>query len=161
MTSGASGSGSGSHGAHGISNLEAGEGNCNSGNDSSSGVDASDAGAKIFDDRRRTTAARVGDSYTDRDLYSTGSYEDNDQSSSSITSPFASANPSSTLLSSYAAWDFIQAHPLFKAGQLDIADVTDRLRKVVRCDGHGPGFEKADVKKAIEQSRVSSSDELI
>ena len=67
----------------------------------------------------------------------------------------------SDLLPSAAAWDYIQAHPLFKQGQVDVADVTERLKKVVRCDGHGPGFEKADVRAAIEQSRISSSDELI
>ena len=119
---------------------------------------------------RRTAGATAGarDRLVDGDSYLTGSYAEgighgHQSSMSSGSSPaFASANSSSmTLLSSSAAWDFIQAHPLFKAGQLDVADVTERLRKVVRCDGHGPGFEKADVKRAIEQSRISSSDELI
>ena len=158
-TSGSAGTGtsSGSYGVGSTGDLEAGDSDYGSGNGSDSDMDSG---------RRQKAASgtRARLDHTDHDLYSTGSCvgsgHNNAPSSSSHQFSFTNSS-SSTLLPSSAAWDFIQAHPLFKNGQLDIADVTARLRKVVRCDGHGPGFEKADIKKAIEQSRISSSDELI
>ena len=160
-----------------MADIEQGDSDFGSGNGSDSDMPEGDAGGGIASKRQKRAAAveararaRARANYADHDLYSTGScvdgggHNNNNIFSSSATSShrFAFSNSSSsTLLSSSAAWNFIQAHPLFKAGQLDISDVTDRLRKVVQCDGHGPGFEKADIKRAIEQSRISSSDELI
>lgn len=65
------------------------------------------------------------------------------------------------LLSAGATWDFIQAHPLFKDGMVDIADVSDRLKGLAECDGMGPAFEEARIKKAIEESAAVGRDELI
>ena len=65
------------------------------------------------------------------------------------------------LLGAGATWDFIQAHPSFKAGLVDIGDVSERLKKVFQCDGQGPVFAEGDIKRAIEDSVAAGSDELI
>jgi AP-1-like factor len=59
------------------------------------------------------------------------------------------------------AWDLIQSHPLVKQGLVDIADVFERLKGAVKCDGHGPVFEENSIWQAIEESRRSGGDELI
>ncbi|KAI9781364.1 MAG: hypothetical protein M1816_002384 [Peltula sp. TS41687] len=59
------------------------------------------------------------------------------------------------LLGARATWDLIQNHPLFKQGIVDVAQVSDRLRKVVQCDGQGPAFEERCILDAIEESVVS------
>jgi AP-1-like transcription factor len=65
------------------------------------------------------------------------------------------------LLSSGATWDHIQAHPLFKRGLVDIAEVSERLKGAAECDGTGPAFEESRVNRAIEESAASGRDELI
>jgi AP-1-like transcription factor len=65
------------------------------------------------------------------------------------------------LLSSAATWDFIQAHPLFIKGVVDIADVTQRLKGSSDCDGTGPAFEEDTVRRVIEESAAMGKDELI
>jgi AP-1-like factor len=51
--------------------------------------------------------------------------------------------------------------PLVKQGLVDIADVFERLKGAVKCDGHGPVFEENSIWQAIEESRRSGGDELI
>ncbi|KAJ5174760.1 uncharacterized protein N7482_000637 [Penicillium canariense] len=64
------------------------------------------------------------------------------------------------LLDAGATWDLIQAHELFKRGQVDIGDVTERLKGMAQCDGLGPAFMESQVLKAIVES-VADRDELI
>ncbi|KAJ6106278.1 hypothetical protein N7512_009795 [Penicillium capsulatum] len=64
------------------------------------------------------------------------------------------------LLDAGATWDLIQGHELFKRGQVDIGDVTERLKGMSQCDGQGPAFKESQVRKAIEESAVDR-DELI
>lgn len=65
------------------------------------------------------------------------------------------------LLSSGATWDYIQAHPLFKKGLVDIADVSEKLKGKSGCDGTGPAFEEECVDRAIRESAGLGKDELI
>ncbi|ERF76197.1 hypothetical protein EPUS_07397 [Endocarpon pusillum Z07020] len=65
------------------------------------------------------------------------------------------------LLSSGATWDYIQAHPLFKQGLVDIADVSEKLKGKSECDGTGPAFEEESVDRAIRESAALGKDELI
>lgn len=65
------------------------------------------------------------------------------------------------LLDSGATWDLIQKHELFQRGQLDISDVTDRLKGMSQCDGQGPAFKEGQILKAIEESAAVGRDELI
>lgn len=64
------------------------------------------------------------------------------------------------LLDAGATWDLIQSHELFKRGQIDIGDVTERLKGMAQCDGQGPAFKEGQVRKAIEES-IAERDELI
>ena len=65
------------------------------------------------------------------------------------------------LLAAGATWDLIQSHDLFRRGMVDISEVCRRLKDKVACDGRGPAFKEADVVRAIEESALSGSDELI
>jgi len=65
------------------------------------------------------------------------------------------------LLSSAATWDYIVEHPLVKSGQVDIADVCERLKRAALCDGGGPVFAEKEVRRAVEVSRRGGGDELI
>ncbi|KAK9777336.1 hypothetical protein SCAR479_06065 [Seiridium cardinale] len=65
------------------------------------------------------------------------------------------------LLAAGATWDFIISHPLFKRGLVDVADVSERLKSKAKCDGQGPVFEQSAIRKAIEESVASGSDELL
>ncbi|MCJ1367843.1 hypothetical protein MMC16_006978 [Acarospora aff. strigata] len=65
------------------------------------------------------------------------------------------------LLAAGATWDLIQAHPSFKAGLVDIGDVSERLKKSFQCDGQGPVFAEGDIRRAVEESVAAGSDELI
>lgn len=67
-----------------------------------------------------------------------------------------SARTGKPLFSAGAAWDYIQAHPLFKEGSVDIADVSERLKGLADCDGAGPSFEEGAIMKAIEESAAMS-----
>lgn len=64
------------------------------------------------------------------------------------------------LLDAGATWDLIQSHELFKRGQVDIGDVTERLKGLAQCNGQGPAFKEGQVRQAIEAS-VADRDELI
>lgn len=64
------------------------------------------------------------------------------------------------LLDAGATWDLIQNHELFKQGQVDIVNVTERLKGMAQCDGQGPAFKEGQVRRAIEES-VMDRDELI
>ncbi|OKL60509.1 hypothetical protein UA08_04261 [Talaromyces atroroseus] len=72
-------------------------------------------------------------------------------------------NPESgdRLLNAKATWDFIQAHPLYEKGLIDIGDVCERLKSFTRCDGQGPVYEQGQVQKTIEESVACGNDELI
>jgi AP-1-like factor len=65
------------------------------------------------------------------------------------------------LLDAGATWDLIQGHELFKRGQVDIGDVTERLKGMAQCDGQGPAFKEGQVRQAIEESVAMGRDELI
>jgi AP-1-like factor len=65
------------------------------------------------------------------------------------------------LLAAGATWDLIQSHELFKRGMVDVSDVCMRLKGRAVCDGRGPSFREAQVLRAIEESVMSGSDELI
>ena len=65
------------------------------------------------------------------------------------------------LLDAGATWDLIQDHELFKRGQVDIGDVTERLKGMAQCDGQGPAFREGHVRRAIEESAAMGRDELI
>jgi AP-1-like transcription factor len=70
-------------------------------------------------------------------------------------------NNESNLLSASATWDLLQSHPLYLSGAVDIGEVCERLKKMARCDGMGPMFEEAEVRKVIEEVGRSGGDELI
>lgn len=72
-----------------------------------------------------------------------------------------SATTGERLLATGAAWDFIQHHELYRRGLVDIADVSERLKEKVVCDGAGPTFSERDVIQAIEDSEGGAGDELI
>jgi AP-1-like factor len=65
------------------------------------------------------------------------------------------------LLDAHALWDLLQGHELFKRGQLDIADVVERLKGMAQCDGQGPAFKEGHVRQAIAESAALGRDELI
>jgi AP-1-like factor len=64
------------------------------------------------------------------------------------------------LLDASATWDFIQGHELFKRGQVDIGDVTERLKGLAQCNGQGPAFKESEIRRAVEES-AADRDELI
>lgn len=72
-----------------------------------------------------------------------------------------SSDSGERLLNARAAWDLIQAHPLYAQGLIDIGDVCERLKSATRCDGQGPVFEEGRVRAAIEESAACGNDELI
>jgi len=65
------------------------------------------------------------------------------------------------MLAAGATWDYIIKHPLYVRGMVDVGNVSDRLKKVAKCDGQGPVFEESEIINAIEQSVASGSDELL
>lgn len=65
------------------------------------------------------------------------------------------------LMAAGATWDYIIKHPLYIRGLVDVGNVSDRLKKVAKCDGQGPVFEERDIIDAIEKSVASGSDELL
>jgi hypothetical protein len=65
------------------------------------------------------------------------------------------------LLDSRATWELIQKHDLFKSGQVDVGDVTERLKGMAQCNGQGPAFKEGEVLRAIEASAAMGRDELI
>ncbi|KAJ6131569.1 hypothetical protein N7523_001275 [Penicillium sp. IBT 18751x] len=64
------------------------------------------------------------------------------------------------LLDAGDTWDLIQSHELFKRGQVDIGDVSERLKGLAQCNGQGPAFKESEVRRAIEES-AADRDELI
>ena len=72
-----------------------------------------------------------------------------------------SATTGERLLATGAAWDFIQHHELYRRGLVDIADVSEKLKEKVVCDGAGPTFSERDIIQAIEDSVGAAGDELI
>jgi AP-1-like factor len=65
------------------------------------------------------------------------------------------------LLAAGATWDYIIKHPLYARGLVDVGHVSERLKKVAKCDGQGPVFEERAIIDAIEKSVASGSDELL
>lgn len=65
------------------------------------------------------------------------------------------------LLSTGAAWEYIQQSDLYQRGVVDLGEVVDRLRERVICDGAGPSLAESEVRKAIEESVGAVGDELI
>lgn len=65
------------------------------------------------------------------------------------------------LLGAGATWDLIVGHESFKRGLIDVADISNLLKKQAKCDGQGPVFEERAILEAIEQSVRSGSDSLL
>ncbi|CAG8971281.1 hypothetical protein HYALB_00001447 [Hymenoscyphus albidus] len=65
------------------------------------------------------------------------------------------------LLAAGATWDYIIKHDLYVRGLVDVGDVSERLKRVAKCDGQGPVFEESQILLAIQQSVASGSDELM
>lgn len=65
------------------------------------------------------------------------------------------------LLDTGAAWEMIQSHEYYRKGLIDLAEVADRLKDKILCDGSGPTFAESEVRKAIEDSVGAAGDELI
>lgn len=65
------------------------------------------------------------------------------------------------LLATGAAWEMIQSHEYYRKGLIDLAEVADRLKDKILCDGSGPTFAESAVRKAIEDSVGAAGDELI
>ena len=65
------------------------------------------------------------------------------------------------LLSTGAAWEYIQNSELFQRGVVDLGEIVDRLKERVVCDGAGPSFPEGEVRRAIEESVGAVGDELI
>ena len=72
-----------------------------------------------------------------------------------------SATTGERLLATGAAWDFIQHHELYRRGWVDIADVSEKLKEKIVCNGTGPTFSERDVIQAIEDCVGAAGDELI
>ena len=72
-----------------------------------------------------------------------------------------SATTGERLLATGAAWAYIQQHELYRRGLVDIADVSEKLKEKVVCNGAGPTFRERDVTQAIEDSVGAAGDELI
>lgn len=60
-----------------------------------------------------------------------------------------------------ATWDYIIRHESYRKGLVDVGIVSERLKKVAKCDGQGPVFEEGEILDAIEKSVASGSDELL
>jgi len=97
--------------------------------------------------------------YSPTDFYSEVLYaHDNKTPSHRITT---SEETGERLLAAGATWDYIIAHPSYERGLVDVGDVSERLKKVAKCDGQGPVFEEKDIVHAIEMSVASGNDELL
>lgn len=72
-----------------------------------------------------------------------------------------STNTWSRRLDAGATWDLLQNHPLFLSGAVDVGEVCEKLKKLARCDGSGPVFDEAQVRRIIEDVAKTTSDELI
>jgi hypothetical protein len=64
------------------------------------------------------------------------------------------------VFSAQQAWDRIQSHTLVQQGIVDIADVSERLKRRARCDGRGPVFEEGDILWAVEGARRETDGRL-
>lgn len=71
------------------------------------------------------------------------------------------ASTGERMLSTGAAWEYIQNSELYQKGVVDLGEVVDRLRERVVCDGMGPSFLEGEVRRAIEESVGAAGDELI
>lgn len=60
-----------------------------------------------------------------------------------------------------ATWDLIVNHDLYKQGLVDVAEISNSLKGLAKCDGQGPVFKESDIVAAIEQSVANGSDTLI
>ena len=65
------------------------------------------------------------------------------------------------LLAAGATWDLIKSHELCRRGMVDVGEVCRRLKGRAECDGRGPSFRESVIKRAIEESVLGGSDELI
>ena len=72
-----------------------------------------------------------------------------------------SATTGERLLATGAAWDFIKNHETYRGGLVDIADVSEKLKEKIVCNGTGPTFSERDIIQAIEDSVGGAGDELI
>ncbi|EHA46414.1 hypothetical protein MCOR02_000790 [Pyricularia oryzae] len=60
-----------------------------------------------------------------------------------------------------ATWDLIVNHDLYKQGLVDVAEISNSLKGLAKCDGQGPVFKESDIVTAIERSVANGSDTLI
>ena len=109
-----------------------------------------------------TFNAAFADTHQPHIISTTTLHTDDPNSNNSITHRIAINNATGErLLSTGAAWDFIQHSDLFQKGVVDLGEVVDRLRERVVCDGAGPTFPESEVRKAIEECVGAVGDELI
>lgn len=80
---------------------------------------------------------------------------------STVNTPASSNTYPSRFLSAGATWDLLQSHPLYMSGAVDVGEVCERLKRSARCEGAGPVFDEAEVRRVIEDVARMGSDELI
>lgn len=97
-------------------------------------------------------------SYEPKDFYSTLLKGHNNQS---LSHRIAYSDDGERLLGAAATWDFIINHELFKAGLVNIGDVSNNLNHRAKCDGQGPVFAESTILDAIQLSVASGSDDLL
>ncbi|KAL2209064.1 hypothetical protein CC79DRAFT_650877 [Sarocladium strictum] len=97
-------------------------------------------------------------SYEPKDFYSTLLKGHNNQS---LSHRIAYSDEGERLFGAAATWDFIVNHELFKAGLVNIGDVSNNLNHRAKCDGQGPVFAESTILDAIRLSVASGSDDLL
>ncbi|KAH8692941.1 hypothetical protein BGW36DRAFT_385559 [Talaromyces proteolyticus] len=123
----------------------------------SPGSGAKGDGATYHDDTENTTTGPM--EFCPRDVEK--SIADSQKDGNLAHRIVISSKTGEKLLNARATWDMIQNHRMYKEGLVDIGDVCDRLKGFALCDGQGPVFEEGRVRRAIEESVASGSDELI
>ncbi|QIW99215.1 hypothetical protein AMS68_004733 [Peltaster fructicola] len=82
--------------------------------------------------------------------------------SSSSTNLSSRRSPAQTqLLTASATWDFLQSHPKYVSGGVDIGKVCEQLKKLARTNGSGPMFDQEEVRRVIEEVDGNGADELL
>ena len=97
-------------------------------------------------------------SYQPKDFYSSLLKGHNNQS---LSHRIAFSDEGEKLFGAAATWDFIVNHDLYKAGLVNIGDVSQNLNHRAKCDGQGPVFAESTILDAIQQSVASGSDDLL
>ncbi|KAK0390909.1 hypothetical protein NLU13_0412 [Sarocladium strictum] len=97
-------------------------------------------------------------SYEPKDFYSSLLKGHNNQS---LSHRIAYSDDGEKLFGAAATWDYIINHELFKAGLVNIGEVSTNLNHRAKCDGQGPVFAESTILDAIQLSVASGSDDLL